>query len=293
MNYTIKNEQLTVIISSRGAELQSIRTAEGTEYLWQGDPAYWTSHAPNIFPYVARLTDGKYSLHGNEYGFGNHGLVRYEDLVADNISDRSITFCLDANEETERKYPFDFRYRIRYKLSGCRLVIQTTVENWGNETMYFAVGGHPGFNVPLWDKGSFEDYYLSFDKTCSPIRLGFTEEIFLSGNDSEYSLQDGRVLPLNHNLFDDDAIILKNTAKSIVLKNTASENSLTMSFDGFDYFGIWHMPHTDAPYICLEPWTSLPSRQGIIEELCEKQDMLKLEHGMDIEKAWFLTISEV
>ena len=57
MNVSIQNEALAVTIASKGAELQSIRSKDGTEYLWQGDPAYWTSHAPNIFPYVARLTE--------------------------------------------------------------------------------------------------------------------------------------------------------------------------------------------------------------------------------------------
>ena len=54
----IENEFLQVTISDAGAELMSIRSADGTEYLWQGDAAYWSDRAPNIFPYVARLTDG-------------------------------------------------------------------------------------------------------------------------------------------------------------------------------------------------------------------------------------------
>lgn len=33
----IKNDQLTVEISSLGAELQSIKDANGNEYLWDGD----------------------------------------------------------------------------------------------------------------------------------------------------------------------------------------------------------------------------------------------------------------
>ena len=37
MNYTIKNQKLTLEISSRGGEFQSIRDVQGREYLWQGD----------------------------------------------------------------------------------------------------------------------------------------------------------------------------------------------------------------------------------------------------------------
>ena len=45
MNYKISNNHLTVEISDRGAELQSIKGSDGTEYLWQGDPKYWSDRA--------------------------------------------------------------------------------------------------------------------------------------------------------------------------------------------------------------------------------------------------------
>ena len=289
MNYTIKNEQLTVTISSRGAELQSLRTADGTEYLWQGDPAYWTSHAPNIFPYVARLTEGKYSLHGPEYGFGNHGLVRYEDLVADNISDRSITFCLDANEETERKYPFDFRYRIRYKLTGCRLVIQTAVENWGDETMYFAVGGHPGFNVPLDEGLDFSDYYLEFNEEAHPYRIFLADSGAVTPKQGVYELS-GRRIPLHHDLFDHDAVVLQHASRKVTLASERGSRSVTIAYPGFRYIGFWHKPKTDAPYICIEPWTSLPSREGIIENLALQGDLISLPGGEKWSTEWWIGI---
>ena len=63
MNYTIANDRLTVQISSRGGELQSI-IRDGREYLWQADPAFWDEKAPNLFPYIARMTEGKYTLDG-------------------------------------------------------------------------------------------------------------------------------------------------------------------------------------------------------------------------------------
>ena len=55
--YTIKNDKLKVEINAFGAELHSIQTPDGCEYLWQGDPAIWNGQAPNLFPYIARLTN--------------------------------------------------------------------------------------------------------------------------------------------------------------------------------------------------------------------------------------------
>lgn len=40
---SISNPYMTVALSSEGGSLTSIRNAQtGREYLWQGDPAYWT-----------------------------------------------------------------------------------------------------------------------------------------------------------------------------------------------------------------------------------------------------------
>jgi hypothetical protein len=66
------------------------------------------------------------------------------------------------------------------------------VENLDGKAMPFAIGGHPGINVPFAPGTDFEDYYLCFGEACSPSRIGFTDEIFLSGEDRPYPLEDGR-----------------------------------------------------------------------------------------------------
>ena len=58
------------------------------------------------------------------------------------------------------------------------------------------------------------------------------------------------------------------------------------------YLGIWHMPHTDAPYVCIEPWASLPSRQDVVEELSCKSDLIHLAPGAKYENQWSITITE-
>ena len=37
MVYTLKNENLTVLISDKGAEIISVKSSDGCEYIWQGD----------------------------------------------------------------------------------------------------------------------------------------------------------------------------------------------------------------------------------------------------------------
>ena len=67
MIYTLENDSLKVQVNSHGGELWSIQTKDGVEYLWQGDETYWKDRALNLFPYIARLTEGKYMLDGKTY----------------------------------------------------------------------------------------------------------------------------------------------------------------------------------------------------------------------------------
>ena len=288
---TIKSKDMKVTVSARGAELQSIQSSDGTEYLWQGDPAYWTSHAPNIFPYVARLTDGKFLHKGSVYGFGNHGLVRYAELAVIERSQDSVTYELVSDENTLRQYPFAFRYTMRYRVTGNRLEMQTTVENTGSERMYFAVGGHPGFNVPLENGLSFSDYVIEFDEPADPYRIKLADSGAVTPGQERYALEESRRIRLSHSLFDHDAIVLHHMAKKVTIKAETGRRSITVYYPDFRYLGLWHKPKTDAPYLCVEPWTSLPSREGIVETLALQSDLLFLDPGKRYQTAWWIEIT--
>lgn len=56
------------------------------------------------------------------------------------------------------------------------------------------------------------------------------------------------------------------------------------------YLGVWHKPHTQAPYVCLEPWVSLPSRQDVVEDLAQQSDLVWLEPGRVYENTWTVTV---
>lgn len=53
-NTTISKGGLSATISSKGAELTSLKL-DGREYLWQADSAFWGKHAPVLFPIVGSL----------------------------------------------------------------------------------------------------------------------------------------------------------------------------------------------------------------------------------------------
>lgn len=290
MIHTIQNDCLTVAVAEHGAELRSIRDAQGTEYLWQGDPKYWGDRAPLLFPFIARLTNNSYKYMGKTYPMGIHGFAAASRFsVAEQESDRIVLELRDSLATLEQ-YPFAFTLRITYALKEKSLQVTYRVENRDSKTMPFGIGGHPGFNVPLVAGERFEDYELEFACPCQPDRVGFTPTVFLSGHDEAYPLRENRFIDLHHNLFDEDAVILKNMAREVTLRSKVSGKGVTVSYSDMPYLGIWHWPQTDAPYVCIEPWSSLPSRQDVVEEFSCKSDLVQLAPGKCYRNSWSVTI---
>ena len=289
MLFHIQNQYLAVSVSDRGAELMSIRSLDGTEYLWQGDPAYWGDRAPNIFPYVARLTDGCYTYGGKTYRLPIHGFAPTAMYRVTEQSGSAVTFTLEDNPEFYEMYPFRFRFSIRYELSDRDLHVRLTVENLDEKTMYFGLGGHPGINVPLEPGLTFEDYFLEFPGG-DLRRVEFTESCFITGKDDPFPLEGGH-LPLRHDMFDQDAIVLKGVPGKVTLGSDKGSRSVTLSAPDLGVFGFWHWPRTDAPYICLEPWSSLPSRQDVVEDLQTQPDLISLAAGKVYRTTWTLSIA--
>ena len=205
MNYTIFNDLIEVTVSDVGAELMSIKSRkDGTEYLWQGDPAFWAGRAYNLFPICGRLTEGKYTFRGETYEMNLHGFVRKSTLDATVLARDKIDFGLRSDERTLKMYPFDFEYHICYSLVGSTVKMEISVVNHTESTMPFALGGHPGFNVPLGG-GKFEDWYLEFCPECAPVQVVFSDACLTTDERAEFPLEDGRRLRLRHDLFDRDA----------------------------------------------------------------------------------------
>ena len=157
MIWKIENEYLTVEIHEQGAQLWSIKDKEGNEYLWQGDEKYWGDRAPNLFPHIARLTEGSYLLDGKRYEMDIHGFAKDSRFAAERISDSHILFTIKDSEATRAQYPYAFTFSISYRLEETGLEVAYLVKNEDEKEMYFAVGGHPGFCVPMEEGLSFEE----------------------------------------------------------------------------------------------------------------------------------------
>lgn len=278
MEYCLNNEKLCVRVAAEGAQLQSIRGADGTEYLWQGDERFWRGRATNLFPYVGRLTDDKYTWRGAEYAMTRHGFARTSVFEAEKVSDARLVLTLAANEATRAVYPFEFKLSLVYELDGDALHVTYRVENRGEGPMAFGLGGHPGFNVPLAPGLAFEDYRLEFSESCEPKQVLLSPKYFISGEEVPYALENNAI-KLRHGLFDHDAVILKGAARTVTLKTDKDTHAVEVSYPDMDYVAFWHTPKTEAPFVCVEPWMSLPARQDVVEDLETQPGIRRLAPG--------------
>lgn len=278
MFITLKNKELTVVLDSVGATFHSI-VKDGIEYIWQGDAKYWTSRDKTLFPYVGRCKEGKYIYKDKEYKIGLHGFCGTEFEVSD-LKDTFVCFILRANETTRECYPFKFTFIVCYELNGCSISKKCNVINNGDKTMHFGFGAHPGFNVPLNGEGEFSDWYLKFDADCQPYRVEFDSvSCLLTGKTLPYPLKDMNTMPLYHEMFNDDAVVLGNVPRGVTLKSDGSVHSVHVEFPGMEFVGFWHARPSDAPYVCIEPWATLPSHNDYVEDIEKQEYMLHLPAG--------------
>lgn len=291
MVYTIENDKIRVQISDLGAELQSIvLKKDGTEYLWQGDKTYWGGRAYNLFPICGRLTEGKYTYQGKNYEMNLHGFARKTIYEMEEQTQESIVFHLKADEKTMQMYPFSFDLRLTYTLRDAGVETKFTVVNRGDTRMPFAVGGHPGFFVPMEKGQAFTDYYLEFDCVKPVKEIVMSPTCYTTREVRDFPLEDGKILHLRHDLFDNDAILLQDMCKAVTLASATGGKAVRMEYPDMNYVGIWHAPKTEAPYVCIEPWTSVPAYDGEVDDLETKRDMIWLEPGGSYQNSFRISV---
>jgi galactose mutarotase-like enzyme len=277
MIYELKTNSLSVKIDSKGAELKSlIDRNTAIEYIWQGNPSFWNRSTPVLFPIVGQVEDGKYLHEGKEYILSQHGFARDMEFELIENQNNTLSFLLKSDAETLKKYPFEFELKIIFTALGNKLYINYEVKNVGKNQMYFQLGAHPGFNVPIDLNDRFEDYFLKFDKAYTLDRLLFSDGL-LSGETEKNYLLDSYKIELNQNTFDADAIIFENHQIESVLITKDGEKGLKMKgIKGWPLFGIWSKPKANAPFVCLEPWYGVASVKGQGKDFISKKAIQKL-----------------
>lgn len=281
MNYTLSNGHLEVGFTDFGGTLSSIRDEKGTEYLWQGDKAYWSGTAPVLFPICGSIRDDKAKIgDGLETAMPRHGIVRKSDFTFDGMSDDTIHFSTASNEETWKKFPYDYKLTTYYELVGKSVNVTYGVENTGTKDMPFFIGGHPGFNCPLTEGEDYSDYYVEFEKeeNCT-VPTPVTETGLIDVEHRTPCLSHEKTMDLKHELFHKDAIILDELqSRKIKLLSKKSKVGVELDFADFPYIILWSTAN-DGPFVAIEPWVGLSTCSDESDVFEEKRNVQTVKPG--------------
>lgn len=269
---TLKSAICTAQIKLKGAELCSLRTANGSEYVWQADPAVWPRHAPLLFPVVGKLVNDTLHHDGHEYPMKQHGFVRDMDFTLIEQSPTRASFRLEDTPATRAQYPFAFSLVVSYTLQDQTLDIDCLVRNPASESLPVAIGGHPGFVWPLPGNKDKAGHSIVFE-TNEPADIRRVKGGLLQNKTFPTPIT-GNTLALADDLFVPDVIIFDQLkSRSVVYQGPAGAR-LRLTFPDFPHLGLWTKP--GAPFICIEPWQGYASPESFDDEFEDKPGVVQV-----------------
>ena len=119
MIYTICNSALTARIDETGAQLISLKDKSGTEYIWQREPAVWSSCSPLLFPIIGSLRNGKTVIDGKTYEIPKHGPIRSLSFHLKKQGKEFVTLGVTEQDFPEGVYPVSYTHLDVYKRQEC------------------------------------------------------------------------------------------------------------------------------------------------------------------------------
>jgi len=274
---TIASPDLTVTVSPLGAELQSVTDARGDDWLWDGDPRWWTGRAPILFPTVGMSSNGA-RFGGMSYPMGKHGFARGSNFAVVEAAADRVTFRLEADAASREQYPFAFRLDVTHRLDGATLTLQAEVTNLDTVPMPAGFGFHPALRWPLPRTGGASRFHhiVRFDADePEPLREISPDGLFAPGaratpvHDNEIQLHDS--------LFEHDALVWEAPNSRGLSFGVPDGPSVRVDFPDMPMLGIWTKP--GAGYLCIEPWHSRADDEGFSGEFADKPGVVTLAPG--------------
>lgn len=276
MIHELTSGQLTAVADEKGGELISLKDSSGKEYLWQGDPAFWSGRNPNLFPIVGGLKDGTVRFNGIPYHMNRHGFARNSNFSTIEKGEDFIEFELVESESTLQQYPFPFSFRVRHHLSERGFTTTFTVSNPGNSPLPFCIGAHTAFNCP----GEFSGYRLVFDQPENAYALTPSPAGCLSRHRKEYALPNTDTIALDHSTFDRvDTLVFRGLNSTSVSLLSPDGHGVKMDFEVLPFIAFWSPTGKEAPFVCMEPWHGCAAFEDESGEFSDKPDCIILAPG--------------
>lgn len=288
MEFKISNKYLELTVSSHGAEKQSIISKEtNISYLRDVDK-YWNRKAPLLFPIVGKLRDLKTFINNKEYSMNQHGFIRDQEFELYSQTETELVLVNKFNEETLKKYPFEYQVFVKYTLVEKSVYTEFIVKNLDYQVIPFNYGGHPGFKLPLYENETFEDYSVKFEKTENFDAPTVNLENGTLNFDKTIPYKNIDEIKLDYKYFEIDAIVIPEVKSQSVKLVNKDDKGIKFDFLGFPSLAIWTKPN--APFVCLEPWIGYADHSDSNYQFIEKDNMQFLNPGETFQATYIITI---
>ncbi len=273
---SITSGALSAEIAHHGAELQSLKDADGRELMSDGDPAYWRGRAPLLFPIVGRLNEDTLRLDGANYAMEKHGFARRSLFALVDQGDAHARFRLTDSSETRAMYPFAFALDAEFRLEGATLHMTVTVRNTGDVMLPASFGYHPAFAWPLPYGGGRGEHRICFENDEPAALCAITVDGLIDEKTVPTPVV-GNAFKLTDALFENNALVWKELASRRLTYGAPGCPSLDIVFPDTAWLGIWTKP--GAGFVCVEPWAGMADPQGYSGDFNDKPGVIRLGPG--------------
>ncbi len=280
MTFELKKGSLRAVARTKGGELVSLQDGDGLEYIWQGDPAFWSGQNPVLFPIVGSLKDGRVDIGGKTCEMGRHGFARGSEFAPVEQGEDFVTLELRESGDTLARYPFPFSLKITHRLLEDGFSTALTVKNTGAAPMPFCVGAHTAIRCPLQPGERFEDYELLFDEPeRADSHLLSPQGIIL--HDGRRPMLDGSRMALDYRTFEEMDTVIFSMLRSgkVSLLHRETGQGVQLDFHEFPMVAFWTKP--GAPYLCMEPWQGCAAWDNESGKFEDKPFCVTLEPGRE------------
>jgi galactose mutarotase-like enzyme len=270
----IANDHLTVEVSSLGSEMQSIISADGRNWLWNGDAAFWNGRSPILFPIVGKAPDNRLTIDGASCEMNQHGFARRSEFALAEASATSCRYELTASAATKAAYPFDFRLSLTHALDGTTLTVAAEVENLDDKPLPFGIGFHPAFVWPL-PGAAGRPHTVTLDNGAEPALVRLENGLRLPQR-LPSPFKQGHLV-LDYAFFAEDAMIFPEGAGQGLVYGAEDGPSLKFRFENLPNLALWTKP--GAPFLCVEPWHGTAAEIGMGDDIMARPYCIALPKG--------------
>jgi len=234
--------------------------SKGREIIhWPGE-ADWSKPAkvrggnPILFPFIARhfhagLADQWQDAQGEIRPMPMHGFARDSNFSVETSAANELVMRLQNSEQTQAFYPFEFDFRVSYKLAPQELTVRFSTTNHSERPMPYYAGHHFYFSLHHQRR---KEVLLQLPAEQWGRQLLNGDIDFFPAEDESFTLDDARAI---------DRFQIGPAEEGVQLKHPDGYSiDFSLSSGGVPWHTVTTWTQTqESDFYCIEPWLGLPN----------------------------------